>query len=64
VQEYHGRFNREQARMMSVIYRQRAGHSAPLAGDTPRQAEEIAAWWQAASQRELAALRHDWGAGI
>jgi spermidine synthase len=64
VQEYHGGpFNLEQARMMSVIYRQSADHMAPLTGATPSQAEEIAAWRKLDNQRGLADIQRYWGSG-
>lgn len=61
VQEYRGPYNREQARIMSIIYRWRASSPAPLAGATSSQVEEIAAWRRLASQHGLAELRRSWG---
>lgn len=61
--EYRGPFNREQARMMRVIYRWRADSPAPLMGASPSDAAELAAWRKEASQQGLAETERHWGRG-
>lgn len=63
VQEYRGPYNMEQARMMSVIHRWRAGSPAPFVGATSSQVEEVAAWRRRASEHGQAELRRLWGLG-
>ena len=62
-QEYRGPFNLDQARMMSVIYRQSADHTAPLTGATPSQTEEIETSRKLDNQRGLADVQRYWGPG-
>jgi spermidine synthase len=61
MQMYHGPFNLEHARMLALIYRERAGHTAPLLHATPEAAAELAAWQRAASRRGLAEMHRLWG---
>jgi len=61
LQEYRGPFNLEQARMMSAIHRRRGDHPAPLAGASPGEVAEVAAWRRLDSERGLADLYRWWG---
>jgi predicted membrane-bound spermidine synthase len=62
LQEYRGPFNLEQARMMSIIYRQPTDQVVPVAGATAAQVAALAAWRKMENQRGLADVER-WGLG-
>ncbi len=63
LQEYRGPFNLDHARMLSLVYRERAGHTVPLTRATASDVAKIAAWQELASRRGLADMQRYWGLG-